>query len=186
MASVATARQVPSEHQWFRLRVSYKYPRYLGFSNAGLGYLGPPLAGWEWVNATLVSVGECEDVAEVNCRISEHRVGGTFPLGGQAATAFLRAFPKPDNKGPIGFAGSFWEDRMGLLHIQRLVNVGGRWSLGSSWAGRGFLDWRWLVGHRENPRVRNETPWPPLLFWPSIENMLGPENLVLPRPRAIT
>ncbi|MBI4095061.1 MAG: hypothetical protein HY435_02620 [Candidatus Liptonbacteria bacterium] len=90
----------------------------------------------------LVAVGYQPNLDAVRSALKAH---GVIPEG-QWREAFRQAYPKPDGKGPIGFADLSWVSPDGNRFFPYLDVGGERWLSDFDWAGisrRGV--WRWLV-----------------------------------------
>ena len=112
-----------------------------GYNSKGWQFNGTRVAGKQTRRFKLVSVGYCRNLDEVRQKLA--RYDGKVAEG-QWRQSFKAAYPKPDGKGPIGFADPSWFSPDGYAYFPYVGTGGGS---GFGWADDGFGGrWRWLVG----------------------------------------
>jgi len=89
----------------------------------------------------LMRTGYQPNLARVRQKLGEENVPE-----GQWREAFKKVYPRPDGKGPIGFADPSWGRPLDLASFPVLHETGEAWCSNFVWAGLGRHDrWRWLV-----------------------------------------
>ena len=142
------ATGVRADNKWFTLEVDdginpMSVVTTAGYNPEGWKYLGPNLLGKRTLRVKLVGLGYVRNLDEAQKRAGEM---GYRLVEGQAREPFKTRFSKPDDKGPVVFGGSQWQDPDGGASVACLDGFGDGWHPYFYWASNGFHVYsRWLV-----------------------------------------
>lgn len=148
MAKKMTAKHCPQVGEVFKLELDADVPentpdgmiKAFGHNHRDWGFTCIPLTGKLERNFKLVQIGPQPDLKAAKERL-EAEYGPT--PSGQWMKAFNDAYPKPDDKGPIGVADFSWAYPGGF---SRFPYVGYDGKPGFYHPGIGLGEgWRWLV-----------------------------------------